>query len=45
MEVTVRNAVIYGGHTFLRHVLDTMNSMRSASARYLLDCGFYEDLN
>ena len=37
--------VVYGGRTFLRRILDTMNSMRSASARCLLDCGFYEDLN
>ena len=37
--------VVYGGRTFLRRILDTMNSMRSASAICLLDCGFYEDMS
>ena len=37
--------VVYGGPTFLRRILDTMNSVQSATATCLLDCGFYEDLN
>ena len=37
--------VVYGGRTFLRRILDAMNSMKSASARCLLDCVFYDDLN
>ena len=37
--------VVYGGCTFLRRILDTMSSMRSASVRCLLECGSHEDLN
>ncbi|KAL9955790.1 hypothetical protein ACROYT_G037169 [Oculina patagonica] len=36
--------VVYGGRTFLRRVLDTMNSM-SASAKHKLSDSFYRDIS
>ena len=36
--------VVYGGRTFLRHILDAMNAMQSSSARYRLSPEFSADL-
>ena len=36
--------VVYGGRTFLRHILDVIGSLSSSSARYKLSAGFYEDI-
>ena len=36
--------MVYGGHTFLRCILDAMASLTSSSARYRLTSDFYADL-
>ena len=36
--------VVYGGHTFLRRILDAIASLTSSSARYRLTSDFYADL-
>ena len=36
--------VVHGGRTFLRRILDSMNSLRSASAKFRFTPGFRKDL-
>ena len=36
--------VVFGGHTFLRHILDIISSLMSPSARYKLSLDFYADI-
>ena len=36
--------VVYGGRTFLRHILDAMNSLQSPSAKFQCTPEFYADL-
>lgn len=36
--------VVYGGRTFLRQILDMMNSLQSPSAKARLSADFYEDI-
>ena len=36
--------VVYGGRTFLRRILDTMNSLQSPTAKKRLDPEFYADI-